>query len=240
MANMSGQDQVELSSRSPLPKQTGITPTTTCQFNKLPTELLQKIMRELLQSNILTWSSLYWSDLRNLVVALAADKDKKGDKQLPYYVAEYLHSSFARVNDKNIKNFFKIKKAQLEKIENFVLVEPISLKPHKITAYNNIKTITIDITNTDWKIGSRSLGSEIVSWIIRASGGTTQKLIVYAKSSVLPGYWYQQTPWEEWGVEKMTRRLGPALKPKWKPMPDQGVQCWTWEDLDGLKCSYSY
>jgi hypothetical protein len=217
MANMSGQDQVELSSRSSLPKQTDITPTTICQFNKLPTELLQKIMREL-QPNLLFWSS--WRDLRNLVVA------------------QYLHSSFTRVDDKNIKNFFKIKKAQLEKIENFVLVEPNSLKSHKITASNNIKTITVDITNTDWKKGSKSSGSDIISWIIRASGGTTQKLIVYAKSSVFTGYGLSPKPFEVWRlVEKMTRRLGPALKPMWKSMPDQGVQCWTWEDLDGLRCS---
>jgi hypothetical protein len=52
MANMSGQDQVELSP-SPLLKQMDITPTTTCQFNKLPTEVLQQIMRELLEPNIL-------------------------------------------------------------------------------------------------------------------------------------------------------------------------------------------
>jgi hypothetical protein len=112
MANMSGQDQVELSSRSPLSKQTDITPTTICHFNKLPTELLQKIMREL-QPNLLFWSS--WRDLRNLVVALAADKDKNGNKQLPYSVAQYLHSSFTRVDDKNIKNFFKIKESPTRK-----------------------------------------------------------------------------------------------------------------------------
>ena len=237
MANMSGQDQVELSSRSPLPKQTDITPTTTCQFNKLPTELLQKIMREL-QPNLLSWSALSWRDFRNLVVALAADKDKNGNKQLPYYVAQHLHSSFARVDGKNIKKFFKVKKAQLEKIENFVLVEPTSLKSHRIIAYNNIKTITIDITNTDWKKGSKSSGSDIISWIIRASGETTQKLIVYAKSGVPTGYGLSQKPSEVWWlVEKMTKRLGPALKPKWKSMPDQDLQCWIWEDLDGLRCS---
>jgi hypothetical protein len=238
MANMLGQDQAELSSRSPLPKQTDITPTTTCQFNNLPTELLQMIMREL-QPSILSWSSLSWRDQRNLVVALAADKDKNGNKQLPYYVAQYLYSSFARVDDKNIKNFFKIKRAQLEKINNIVLVEPISFTGHTITAYNNIQTIIVDITNTDWKKESKSSGTETISWIIRASRGTTQKLIVYAKSGVITDCGFYRKPFQLVSLlEQMTKRLGPALKPKWKLMPDQGVQCWTWEDSDGLKLSY--
>ena len=131
-----------------------------------------------------------------------------------------------------------MKKAQLEKIKNFVLVEPVSLKNHKITAYNNIKTITVDITNTDWKKGSKSSGSDIISWIIRASGGTAQKLIVYAKSSILTGYGLSRKPLEvSLLIDKLTRTLGPALKPKWKSMPDQDLQCWIWEDLDGLRCS---
>jgi hypothetical protein len=140
-------------------------------------------------------------------------------------------------------------------------VEPVSLKNHKIIAYNNIKTITVDITNADWREGTRSSGSEIVSCIIRASGGTTQKLIVYAKATVLTSYgglfggddgdgdddglfgeaeyFVEETRREvEHLVWKITERLGPALKPKWKLMPDQGMQCWTWEDLDELKCSY--
>jgi hypothetical protein len=81
-------------------------------------------------------------------------------------------------------------------------VEPVSLKNHKITADNNIKTITVDITNTDLKKGSKSSGSDIISWIIRASGGTAQKLIVYAKSGVLPDYGLSQKPSKCGGLSK--------------------------------------